>query len=165
MHTPSTRTRNEPRRPASAVLAALVTLAATAASGAAQSESDIHLLPIAREDGQVVVTGEPRAVTDRAGYDNQPYFTPDGRLLYTSIRDGQADAYRYDPGTGRTTRVTTTPESEYSPTPIPGADRFSVETTVSVSTRTERRDRVAPSTSRFLSSATSRYSFSNSSSN
>lgn len=107
-----------------AALAVLTALVATEAG--AQTATDIYLVELSREDGRVVVTGEPRAVTDRAGYDNQPHFTPAGALLYTSIRGGQADTYRYDPATGETERVTATSESEYSPTPIPGSDRFSV---------------------------------------
>lgn len=110
--------------PGAAVL--LVAAALPPASGPAQSATDIHLLALETRDGRIAVTGEPATVTDRAGYDNQPSFTPEGLLLYTSIRDGQADTYRHDPATGRTTRVTATPESEYSPTPIPGSDRFSV---------------------------------------
>ena len=64
--------------------------------------------------------GAPRNVTRRPGYDNQPSFLPDGRsFLYTSIReDAQADIYRYDPAADSSVRVTTTPESEYSPTPL-----------------------------------------------
>ena len=94
--------------------------------GAAQTPTDIYLLPLARDEAGRLVAGDPRPVTDRDGYDNQPHFTPDGGLLYTSIRDGQADTYRHDPSTGETVRVTATPESEYSPTPMPGSDRFSV---------------------------------------
>ncbi|MDX1675452.1 MAG: hypothetical protein R3314_11715, partial [Longimicrobiales bacterium] len=115
------------RRLARGVALTALTAALLPASGTAQTPTDIYLLPLDRqEDGRLVAAGEPRPVTDRDGYDNQPHFTPDGRLLYTSIRDGQADTYLYDPATGETTRVTTTPESEYSPTPIPGSDRFSV---------------------------------------
>ena len=62
----------------------------------------------------------PVNITDRDGYDNQPSFLPDGSgLLYTSIREGQADVYRYSLADGSTHQVTDTPESEYSPTPTP----------------------------------------------
>ncbi|MEJ2503334.1 MAG: hypothetical protein P8177_08480 [Gemmatimonadota bacterium] len=104
-----------------------LTVGLTAAgSAAAQTPTDIYLLELERTGGPVVARGAPRPVTDRPGYDNQPFFTADGAILYTSIRDGQADTYRYDPNTGRTERVLRTPESEYSPTPMPGIDRFSV---------------------------------------
>ncbi len=106
------------------IAAGALAAVAWTAPAAAQADTDIYLLDLER--GPTGLTaGPPRAVTNRAGYDNQPAFTADGALLYTSIRDGQADTYRYDPTTGEV-RVTTTPESEYSPTPIPGSDRFSV---------------------------------------
>jgi Tol biopolymer transport system component len=70
--------------------------------------------------------GQPINVTDRDGYDNQPRFLPDSSaLLYTSIRNGQADIYRYDLGTRSNRQLTKTPESEYSPTPMPSGDGFS----------------------------------------
>jgi hypothetical protein len=88
--------------------------------------TEIHLIPIAIADTSVTA-GPPLNITARPGYDNQPSFTPDGRsILYTSIRDGQADIYRYDIERHATTRVTATPESEYSATVMPGGTRFSV---------------------------------------
>src|SRR5438874_3891342 len=61
--------------------------------------------------------GEPKKITNFAGYNNQPFFMPDDQsILYTSIRSKQADIYRYDIRTGATTQFTNTPESEYSPT-------------------------------------------------
>ena len=113
-------------RPAGLCRAGLAATILVAAPVVAQSDTDIYLLELDREGDRVVVTGAPEAVTDRAGYDNQPHFTADGRILYTSIRDGQADSWVYDPETGRSRRVTRTPESEYSPTPMPGGERFSV---------------------------------------
>jgi carboxymethylenebutenolidase len=99
---------------------------AAGATGA-PPDSDIFLLDLRREDGGFVVSSAPRAVTNRPGYDNQPLFTHDGdALLYTSIRHGQADTWRYDIPGERAAQVTRTPESEYSPTPMPGSDRFSV---------------------------------------
>ena len=74
-----------------------------------------------------VDTPRPINLTNRDGYDNQPHITPDGAaVLYTSYRDGQTDIYRYDLAEGTRTRLTNTPESEYSPTVMPGGDRFSV---------------------------------------
>ena len=61
------------------------------------------------------------------GYNNQPFFLPDGQgILYTSIRDKQADIYHYDIHSGVTTQVTNTPESEYSPTLMPDGKSISV---------------------------------------
>lgn len=89
--------------------------------------TDVYLAPISMSNGKPVI-GTLVDITNRDGYDNQPSFTPDGRaILYTSIRaDGQADTYSYDLRSRATTRVTATPESEYSPTVMPGGRRFSV---------------------------------------
>ena len=71
--------------------------------------------------------GDPKKITDFVGYNNQPLFMPDGHsILYTSIRDKQADIFRYDLQNGATTRVTNTPESEYSPTLMPDRKNISV---------------------------------------
>lgn len=64
--------------------------------------------------------GTPRNVTQRPGYDNQPWFLPDGRsILYVAERDEQTDVFRLDLGTGAVTQITRTPEREYSPTLTP----------------------------------------------
>jgi dipeptidyl aminopeptidase/acylaminoacyl peptidase len=83
------------------------------------------------------VIGTPVNVTNRPGYDNQPSFTPDGHaFLFTSTHeDGQSDIYRYDLKSKEITRVTTTPESEYSATVMPGGQRFSVVRVESDSTQ------------------------------
>lgn len=71
--------------------------------------------------------GAPAKFTQYVGYNNQPSFLADGRsILYTSIRNGQADIYQYDPAFGGTTQVTNTPESEYSPTLMPDGKNISV---------------------------------------
>jgi len=71
--------------------------------------------------------GQPRRITTSDGYNNQPFFLPDGQtILYTSIRDKQADIYRYDLESGATSQVTNTSESEYSPTLMPDGRNISV---------------------------------------
>lgn len=68
-----------------------------------------------------------RNVTDRPGYDNQPVFVDGGRsILFTSDRTGTTDIYSYDVGTGATTRITATDESEFSPLPMTDGRSFSV---------------------------------------
>lgn len=99
-------------------------LLGAAAAGQAPPATDVWLLPLDPSSGSPAAA--PLRVTDRDGYDNQPAFDPTGGLLYTSERDGQTDIYRYDLESGDTVRVTATPESEYSPTPIPGRREISV---------------------------------------
>ena len=101
--------------------------ASTLAAQGAPPGTDIYLVRL-RGAPAGAIDGPPVNLTHRAGYDNQPAFTPDGRtLLYTSIRaDGQADIYRVDLGSRTVTQLTHTPESEYSPTPMPTGGGFSV---------------------------------------
>jgi hypothetical protein len=88
--------------------------------------TDIYVAELHTRGGRVEV-GAPVNAIHRPGYDNQPFFVPDGRsFLYTSVSDGQADIWRYDIAAGRSTRVTETAESEYSPTPLPDGSGFSV---------------------------------------
>lgn len=114
-------------RRAAQIAAAAVALVAPSGLLRAQAPStDIYLAPLSRI-GDSLVVGLAENVTHRAGYDNQPAFLPDGSgFLYTAVSDGQADIWRYDIGSRRSIRVTSTPESEYSPTPMPGGARFSV---------------------------------------
>src|SRR5258708_9148051 len=67
-------------------------------------------------------------ITNNPGYDNQPFFTPDGKaVLFTSVRAGgtQTDIYKYDIAAKTIAQITSTPESEYSPTITP-AGKLSV---------------------------------------
>ncbi len=99
---------------------------------AAQSAPDIFIASLRSVTGPDGVrhwdVGTPINVTQRPGYDNQPAFLPDGSgFWYTAIgADAQADIYRYDFATSASVRVTTTRESEYSPTPLPAGREFSV---------------------------------------
>jgi hypothetical protein len=107
--------------------AVLLTTAAAAAAALlagpsparAQPSTDIFIADVTVRDGRLRVAA-PVDATDRDGYDNQPWFVPDGRaFLYSSERDGQTDIFRYDIDARRAIRLTHTPENEYSPT-LPG---------------------------------------------
>src|SRR6266852_3927806 len=119
-----------------AFLVCLILCASVGASGqtpspaptpaATPSSSDIFIIDVTKHNGQMKF-GEPKKITDMVGYNNQPFFLPDGQgILYTSIRDKQADIYRYDIRGGATTQITQTPESEYSPTLMPDRQSISV---------------------------------------
>jgi hypothetical protein len=106
----------------------LALLSSAAIGAAAQAPAtDIFLAPLSVKDG-VPVVGKPVNVTSRPGYDNQPSFTPDSHtMLFTATHeDGQSDIYRLDLSSRIVSRVTSTPESEYSATVMPGGKRFSV---------------------------------------
>lgn len=156
---------------------------------AAPPSTDVFLAELSIKDGTIAV-GKPENISNSPGYDNQPFFTPDGRaILFTSdraprkksasvaekpwLRPVQADRYwpahslfpshsprdlaaagayarimqavgneprrqvlsegprqmeiyRYDLQSRRISRVTNTPESEYSPTVMPDGQHISV---------------------------------------
>lgn len=93
----------------------------------APPDTEIFLASLSASASGLAV-GEPANITSSPGYDNQPAFTPDGRsILFTSIRGGtQTDIYRYDIASRVTSRVTDTPESEYSATIMPDGGHISV---------------------------------------
>jgi WD40 repeat protein len=104
----------------------LVVLFGSALAAQAPPGTDIFLMPITSPGGGLTV-GTPVNITARAGYDNQPFFSPDGRsIYYTSQRDGQTDIFRYDLASGTSSQVTRTRENEYSPTVMPDGKHFSV---------------------------------------
>src|SRR5712671_1668645 len=89
--------------------------------------TDIFLIDLRTTSGGHTKLGQPVKITTWPGYNNQPSFLPDGKsILYTSIRDKQADIYRYDIREAATTQITNTVESEYSPTLMPDRKSISV---------------------------------------
>ena len=82
-----------------------------------QTATDIHLFRMAG-DLRSLAGAKPEPVATHAGYENQPFFDPDGqRLLFTANRDGkQTDIYEFDRRSGQSRQLTRTLEGEYSPT-------------------------------------------------
>ena len=93
-------------------------------ASAQPSGTDIYAAAI--ENGRP--STEPANLTQREGYDNQPGFTADGTSFYFTQMDstGQADIVLYSFAEGSMRKLTETSTSEYSGTPMPGSDRFSV---------------------------------------
>ena len=97
-----------------AVLPIHVAFAAPAPPG-----TDVWLvdLSIKNED---VDAANPRNLTARSGYDNQPHFITAHSFLFTSMDNtGQTDVWRYELSDSTAAPLSQTPESEYSPTPAP----------------------------------------------
>ena len=88
----------------------------TSALAAQNPESDIYVADVLVEAGHMVELGVPRVVIDRAGYDNHPWFTPDGTAIYyVAELDGQTDVFAVELQSGAVRRITDTPENEFSP--------------------------------------------------
>lgn len=81
--------------------------------------TNIHLIDIGA-GLESLKDARPQPIAVEKGYDNQPVFTPDGRMvLFTANRDGkQMDIYEHTRG-GSTRKLIGTPEGEYSPTMTP----------------------------------------------
>ena len=111
---------------------------------AAAPSTDIYLYRFARFPlGSAVFN-----ITNRRGYDNQPSWNGNDRLLYTSQGGGQTDIYEVNFGRALIGRFTDTPESEYSPALTPDGDAITVVRVEQDSTQRLWRfpkDRSAPS--------------------
>ena len=91
--------------------------------------SNVYLLDIERVDS-ILLFKNPRHLTgdNSRGYNNQPAFLSNTELLLTVKKpsDTQPDMYLLDLEKKTKLRMTKTPESEYSPKPMPGNLFFSV---------------------------------------
>ncbi|HUP90546.1 MAG TPA: hypothetical protein VM100_14400 [Longimicrobiales bacterium] len=94
----------------------------------AQNGSELFLVRLKAVSGTIRTDSVIR-ITNRIGYDNQPSFVPNSNLIRFTVIDSttHADIWGYDLTQRIAAPITrTSPESEYSATPIPGSDRFSV---------------------------------------
>lgn len=89
-------------------------------------ETDIWLFKIEKKEGKYSFSN-PLNITNRAGYDNQPTFTPDGKsILYVCIDSTkQAEIYKYSISKKMAVNLTKSKVGEYSPTIIPAGNGFS----------------------------------------
>ena len=97
-------------------------------------DTEIYLAEL-HASGRTLTIGTPANITNSPGYDNQPSFTPDGSaVFFISDRGAPAsvptlfrtDIYRYDIKSRTVSRVTETPEGEFSPTVTPDGSHISV---------------------------------------
>jgi len=88
------------------------------------TDTEVFVASLDLASGKV---GEPRNLTQRPGYDNQPAFLADGSaLLYVVAGEGgNSEVWRVELASGARAQVTATPEAEYSPTPLADGSGFS----------------------------------------
>lgn len=91
-------------------------------------ETDLWLMKLDAKDKSKIT--EASNITNRAGYDNQPSFSGDGKQIYfTSIHEyKQADIYAYQLKSKKIFQLTKSKESEYSPNESPIKNTLSVVT-------------------------------------
>lgn len=110
-------------------LSLLVLLSLTLTHATAQvPDTDIWLIDMDYDKGDFTF-GTPENITDREGYDNQPYFLPSNEgVFYSSTRDGaMTDIFLYYYVNKEHYNVTNTGEtSEFSPTMTPDGKHFTV---------------------------------------
>jgi len=107
-------------------LAAACLLMMFPVSAFGQGTTDIYLIRM-EVSGDTYTFSKPVKINPNEGYNNQPSFHPDGgSVLYASQLGTNTDIYRYHIESKETIRLTTTPESEYSPIVMPDGKRFSV---------------------------------------
>lgn len=75
---------------------------------------------------RIIVTGKNYScspaenITNRPGYDNQPFFTSSSTILYIQADTIQSDVFEYSLSSKSRRRISNTLESEYSPTEFEG---------------------------------------------
>ena len=98
----------------------LLSLILAAFSAGAQTGSEIYLADLEITEKGITLSN-PKNITNRKGYDNQPSFHPDKPFLYFSSFNEQdrADIMVYNYRNHKLEPFTQTPEREYSPTVTP----------------------------------------------
>jgi hypothetical protein len=88
-------------------------------------ETDIYLVEVNLKNNRKSF-GKPVKITQNPGYDNQPMFFTNDRMLYVSMQDSiQTDIYEYSITSKQSKLLAGTLESEYSPTLLPNQSAFS----------------------------------------
>jgi hypothetical protein len=90
-------------------------------------ETVVYLFQITRT-GKSYKLQSPKIISKTTGYNNQPYFTPDGKYVYyvSSIDTVNTEIYRYDIEKKKSKRITRTKQvPEYSPKYTPDMERIS----------------------------------------
>lgn len=107
-------------------LSILLLLSFMAINLSAQPGSDIYLFHFRLDDDNFYISNA-KNITDSPGYDNQPFFTPDGESILFASDDGfgQTDIFKYNLKSRSERRLTYSPESEYSPTTMPDKEYIS----------------------------------------
>lgn len=85
--------------------------------------TDIFVFNLKEKKGNLTIE-KGKNVTERKGYDNQPYFYGEDYMLYTAYEDGQTDIMMLDLLENKSTNLTNSKESEYSAAMVPGFESF-----------------------------------------
>lgn len=90
-----------------------------------QSSTEVFLADLEWNEGTLKI-GEPKNISNNEGYDNQPSFYDDDRILFASTRNGQTDIALYNIDSDSKSWINDTPNGgEYSPLRIQGTEDIS----------------------------------------
>jgi len=88
-------------------------------------ETEVYLFDLKMEGVNINISN-PQNISQNTGYDNQPYFLPDGSaILFSSLSNEQTDVVQYEIATKEKKLLTQSNGSEYSPTVTPDQKYFS----------------------------------------
>ncbi len=90
----------------------------------AQTNTDVHLFDVNTQNNKISITNHNN-ISNNEGYDNQPSFLNDERILYASTRNGQTDILQYFGNYGSKVWLNFTEGGEYSPLKIPNKNAVS----------------------------------------
>ena len=89
-----------------------------------QSNTDVFLFDLVSNNNSIKVTNGTN-ISNNEGYDNQPSFLNNDRILYSSTRNGQTDIAQYFSSYKSKAWINLTEGSEYSPLKIPNKNEVS----------------------------------------
>jgi hypothetical protein len=90
-----------------------------------QPNTEVFLYNLSTENNQIQLT-DGKNISNNEGYDNQPSFQYENKILFSSTRNGQTDIVAYHTNDGKKQWLSNTQQgSEYSPTRIPTAKDIS----------------------------------------
>mgnify|MGYP003625474234 FL=1 len=91
----------------------------------AQQSTEVYLADLKLENDSLRIEGVIN-ISNNEGYDNQPSFFDNDKILFASTRNQQTDIVLYTIKDGTSEWITNSPKgSEYSPLKIPGKDAIS----------------------------------------
>ena len=89
-----------------------------------QSNTDVFLFDLVSNNNSIKVSNGTN-ISNNEGYDNQPSFLNNNRILYSSTRNGQTDIAQYFSSYKSKVWINLTEGSEYSPLKIPNKNEVS----------------------------------------
>ncbi|APQ15918.1 nuclear transport factor 2 family protein [Maribacter hydrothermalis] len=107
------------------IYAVLITNILCCFNSIAQQSTEVYLADLNLSNDSLKINNVIN-ISNNEGYDNQPSFFSDNKILFASTRNNQTDIALYDINDKTTTWLSNTPNgSEYSPLKIPGKEAIS----------------------------------------